>query len=173
MTKKPNLKFSSLYKYPYKRGSLMQISINGIRSKKTKKLVKKAAEFYATLLMTKRMVESIELNIEFRNKLDDDAEGYCQYLDNYGGVKSFEIELEKYNPIDSVLTTLAHEMVHLKQFATNELSNSHVPAHISKWQGRSVNEKLVDYWDLPWEIEAHGREKGLFFRFCDRVDIYK
>lgn len=89
------------------------------------------------------------------------------------GVREFEIEIEKDRPIDELLVTLAHEMVHLKQFATRELTSSHVPAHISRWQGREINENLVNYWDLPWEIEAHGRERGLFYRFTDKVDIYK
>ena len=25
----------------------------------------------------------------------------------------------------------------------------------------------MSYWDLPWEIEAHGREVGLFIRYCE------
>ena len=25
----------------------------------------------------------------------------------------------------------------------------------------------IDYWDYPWEIEAFGRQLGLFIRFCE------
>jgi hypothetical protein len=33
--------------------------------------------------------------------------------------------------------------------------------------GKTINPKKVSYWDLPWEIEAHGREVGLFVRWCE------
>jgi hypothetical protein len=39
-----------------------------------------------------------------------------------------------------------------------------------------VDDNQVDYWDTPWEIEAHGREKGLFTRFKQQyslMDFYK
>jgi len=29
----------------------------------------------------------------------------------------------------------------------------------------------IDYWDYPWEIEAFGRQLGLFVRFCEDVGI--
>jgi hypothetical protein len=151
----------------------MEVSVEGIRSKKTKKLLAQAAEFYGGLLLNKRTANIVNLTINLKRKLDGDAEGYCQYMSQSVGVREFDIEIEKDRPIDELLVTLAHEMVHLKQFATRELTSSHVPAHISRWQGREVNENLVNYWDLPWEIEAHGRERGLFYRFTDKVDIYK
>jgi hypothetical protein len=25
----------------------------------------------------------------------------------------------------------------------------------------------IDYWDFPWEIEAYGRQLGLFIRWCE------
>ena len=33
--------------------------------------------------------------------------------------------------------------------------------------GKTYNPTKIDYWDLPWEIEAHGREVGLFVRYCE------
>ena len=171
--KKKTLRYSKLHKYPYRKGNLMEVSVEGIRSKKTKKLLAQAAEFYGGLLLNKRTANIVNLTINLKRKLDGDAEGYCQYMSQSVGVREFDIEIEKDRPIDELLVTLAHEMVHLKQFATRELTSSHVPAHISRWQGREINENLVNYWDLPWEIEAHGRERGLFYRFTDKVDIYK
>lgn len=169
----PRFSYSKLYKYSYRRGYLMQISVSGLRSKKYTRLMARAAEFYASLLITKRMAETVDLRIVCKNKLDDNAEGYCQFISKDIGYREFEIEIEKNKPIEELLQVLAHEMVHLKQFATKELSNNLVPANISRWQGKNINEDLVNYWDLPWEIEAHGREKGLFYRFLDSYDIYK
>jgi hypothetical protein len=59
-------------------------------------------------------------------------------------------------------------MVHVKQYARREL-------HPSKeaWLGKTINPKKVSYWDLPWEIEAHGREVGLFVRYCEENKLGK
>jgi hypothetical protein len=27
----------------------------------------------------------------------------------------------------------------------------------------------IAYWDYPWEIEAYGRQLGLFIRWCETV----
>jgi len=47
--------------------------------------------------------------------------------------------------------------------------------HPSKeaWLGKTINPKKVSYWDLPWEIEAHGREVGLFVRYCEENKLGK
>ena len=41
------------------------------------------------------------------------------------------------------------------------------------WMGKTYNPKDVNYWDLPWEIEAHGREVGLFVRYCEENNLAK
>lgn len=152
----------------------MDITVTGVRSKKTQATLKKAAEYYGSLLMNRRTAKTVVLDIVVKPKLDDpDAEGYCQFLERDVGYRLFEIELVKNVPMEELLRNLAHEMVHLKQFATGELNYNVKPAHISKWHGISVNENVVSYWDLPWEIEAHGREKGLLHRFVSKYNIYK
>ena len=69
-----------------------------------------------------------------------------------------------------MLETVAHEMVHVKQFARNELYEPSAKQG-SRWNGKwfSPRQKCVkDYWDQPWEIEAHGRECGLFVRWAEK-----
>jgi hypothetical protein len=56
------------------------------------------------------------------------------------------------------METVAHEMVHVKQYAKGELTEQ-------SWQGKLINPKQ-EYWDQPWEIEAHGREVGLFIQWA-------
>jgi hypothetical protein len=51
-----------------------------------------------------------------------------------------------------MLITVAHEMVHIKQYVKGEMP-------------KSITEG--DYWDRPHEIEAHGRETGLFIRWAE------
>ena len=53
----------------------------------------------------------------------------------------------------SLLTTVAHELVHVKQYITGELTQD--------------SDKNISYWDRPSEIEAHGRETGLFIKWAE------
>ena len=71
-----------------------------------------------------------------------------------------------------ILKTLAHEMVHVKQFALGELI---WPEHnkYPKWFGKRINYEHTSYWDLPYEVEAHGREKGLVYQWCDERKLWK
>ena len=103
------------------------------------------------------------LNIEVSISSPKGAMGYCLETDNN---RTFEIELDRKLPLRKLMETLAHEMVHVKQYARREFH----PAH-DKWMGKTVNPKKVSYWDLPWEIEAHGRELGLFIRWCEANNL--
>jgi hypothetical protein len=68
-----------------------------------------------------------------------------------------------------LLETVAHEMVHVKQYARGELyQGSRIAKH--RWQGKWISNN-VDYWDHPWEIEAHGREAGLFIRWAEENNL--
>ena len=40
-----------------------------------------------------------------------------------------------------------------------------------KYLGKIYDVDKVNYWDLPWEIEAHGRERGLYVRFTEAAGI--
>jgi len=55
-------------------------------------------------------------------------------------------------------------MVHLKQYAKGELKD-YARVKSIKWKGQVYDEDRIDYWDHPWEIEAYGRERGLYIRF--------
>jgi len=61
-------------------------------------------------------------------------------------------------------------MVHVKQFARNEHKQMLITGSC-KWMGRTINTNKVDYWDLPWEIEANGREVGLFLNWSSANDL--
>jgi hypothetical protein len=37
------------------------------------------------------------------------------------------------------------------------------------FEGEKVHMEITDYWDYPWEIEAYGRQLGLFIRFCENT----
>jgi hypothetical protein len=70
-----------------------------------------------------------------------------------------------------MLESVAHEMVHISQFATGrwvELENTKT----TRFDGKEYK-KMPKYWDRPWEIEAHGREVGLFLQWVDKEGLQK
>jgi len=89
------------------------------------------------------------IEINFRLMSNDDTLGYCSHVNEDG----FEIDIKRSQKLRSMLTTLAHEMVHVKQYLEGSIPDDY--------------RDQTDYWDRPWEIEAHGREAGLFVRWCE------
>jgi len=128
-------------------------------SESQRKHVKSMANFCVTKLMPRMKT----LNITIRLTSPNGAMGYCLELDNN---RTYEIEVDRTLTLRKLLETVAHEMVHVKQYARRELH----PVHNS-WMGKTYNPKTVDYWDLPWEIEAHGREIGLFVRWAEKYNL--
>jgi len=167
--------YSKTHKYWYPKGATMQIEVTGHRSTRFKRLLSEAAEFYCSRLMSKRIVNSLDMDILLKKKLDDDEdfEAFCDYVGKEDGVRMFTIELKTGLSIRDTLTYLAHECVHVKQFATGEMRTGTVYAVTTKWKGREINENKVDYWDQPWEIEAYGREKGLYCHFISHKKFQK
>ena len=126
-----------------------------------RKHVESMVEFCIKTLMPRMRT----LDITVRLKNTKDAMGYCLEGDTN---REFEIEIDKKQTLRKMLETVAHEMVHVKQFARRELH-----PHNDDWYGNTYNPKKVSYWDLPWEIEAHGRECGLFIRWAEENNLAK
>lgn len=116
--------------------------------------VQSVVEFCIEKLMPRMKTLDIEVKLK---TIKDNAYGYCLST----STREFEIEIDKNLPLRKLLTTVAHEMVHVKQYARKELKGDYV------WKDKTINPKTTDYWDEPWEIEAHGRECGLFIRWAE------
>lgn len=121
-----------------------------------KEYVKSVVEFCIKMLMPR--MKSLDIAVVLKD-LKGDAYGYCLSETT----REFEIEIDRKLPLRKLLTTVAHEMVHVKQYARRELHGADGQA----WLGKHYNNKKVSYWDQPWEIEAHGRETGLFVRWAE------
>lgn len=124
-----------------------------------RKYVSSIANFCVTMLMPR--MKTLDVNIKLK-KLKD-AYGYCLETTDK---RTFEIEVDRTLKLRTLLETVAHEMVHVKQYARRELH----PVH-NTWCGKMINPKKTSYWDLPWEIEAHGRECGLFVRWAEAEQL--
>ena len=145
----------------------MDIKITGTPRYVDKKLVRKATKFFASYLMQKRLTDSINLEIKFE-KLDHHL-GECQPFHDEPGQppRIFDICIQPSLKKKDLLETLAHEIVHLKQFAKDELYEYDRLPNVHRWRGKKIKggndeEELLS----PWEIEARGYELGLYYAFC-------
>jgi hypothetical protein len=67
----------------------------------------------------------------------------------------------------AVLQYLAHECVHVEQYVTGTMRDTS-NGEVVRWRGKKFDFRKVDYYDLPWEIDAYGREKGLYEHFVKK-----
>lgn len=130
--------------------------------------VERAAYFFESVLF-KRKLPSLVLNIEliYRLKHKEETEGDCIWEDRRTKPREFTIRLDSSNNLSTLIETLAHEMVHVKQYATGEMKDSRLSLDTVYWHGKEIDCNKVHYYDWPWEIEASGRETGLYVRYME------
>lgn len=153
----------------------MIVNVKGFGKKASKELVE-AAKFYADFLLHPRTVANIVLDIE-RDK-NSDVMGEAMVDECGRNPRWFTINLRGAKDDDELTRTLAHEMVHIKQYAKNELGQDRTltvgrggkTKMATKWKGEwwSPNKKQDPYFDAPWEVEAYGMEVGMFVKWCNR-----
>lgn len=151
----------------------MQLSFPKRMSAARKRELTEACDLYANLLMDPRIVRNLYIDISVVKK--HDMMGECISDDDNRSPRFFSIILREGPGDDDIIKTLAHEMVHVKQYAKRELvSGVFVAAKgglkiTSKWMGEIWKPKAKEdnYYDSPWEIEAYGREVGLYKRWVD------
>lgn len=129
----------------------------------SKKLCEKAARFYADRLLHSRTKATIDLQITFKKSKKILGDGWCDWEDKSHKPRVFLIALDRSLSQKKMLLALAHEMVHLKQFATGEMKDM-AKGNTVKWRGEIMSRDGL-YWDHPWEIEAYGKELGLYMMF--------
>ena len=148
----------------------MRITFRGRTNKLFRESVTDACHFYLQKLgVSKRKLNNVRLILIVADMKYD--QGSCV---NTNRPKTYEITI--HNKLDkrSKFKTLAHEIVHLKQWLTGEMKDHIKSEDITKtyWKGKlwkNSGDELDDYYDSPWEIEAYGKEEGLYARWMEHV----
>jgi len=74
--------------------------------------------------------------------------------------------------MEKLLQTLCHEMVHVKQYMTGELvAESDAFVYKGKQFDLSQPVSLAEYYAFPWEVEAYGLEKALYFGYTENANV--
>ena len=149
----------------------MKLYIEGYRTQNNALLesVINAAHFYAYKLLGGRMVRHIELDIKLTKELKakDDSYGYCHIVGDVDKPREFMIEIDASmkHSNGQILTWLAHEMVHLKQFVRGELFDYAIGQRV-QWKSKTYKTSL-SYSKQPWEREAYRLEDKLYKEFAE------
>jgi hypothetical protein len=144
----------------------MRVYISGKNSKVSNREMRYAAQYFAHMLLGPRLSRSISIFI--KNEYDDGFHGSVTFLDDNHMPRSFDMSIDPAKGKRAQLLTLAHEMVHVKQYARGELKTLFNHKE-NRWKGRYITDEQFHYYDQPWEIEAFGRELGLYNRFINHV----
>jgi len=146
----------------------MEVNIIG-GTKKKRDIAESIAYFSASKIMSTRLVNSLTVSIELVANLatKEGVYGDCIWEDQSVRPKEFCIRADSKLAPRHLAETIAHEMVHVKQWAKGELKEMQ-RQHKTNFNGKLFGE--TEYWDRPWEIEAHGREKGLFVRWAEETN---
>lgn len=144
----------------------MFISTRNIKNQniKRKELVY-MTNWMGDLLMGSRLSTKIHIDFIFK-KIREKA--LCLDNDDAYYPRIFEITIQDGLDRDEIIGAIAHELVHVKQFARRELT--HLGSPNPKFKG-SIFSSDINYWDAPWEIEAYGREVGLVARYKEHLEL--
>lgn len=129
-------------------------------------------------VLSKRIRNNITLDIVFTDTVHrDNMWGKAEVLSKRPrAARDFRISVSATGlPFHNLMVTLAHELVHVKQWVLGELMylNTGEIQH-ARWHGqkRILTSNKMEYWDRPWEIEANGYSKGLVEQYIltNRLD---
>lgn len=140
----------------------MVITVRGNNDILSKKEIKNALVFFGNELLGSRLSNNIY--IELKNcDLPQNDMGFCNPLEWDYRPREFEILLNRTMNRKDQYETLAHEMVHVKQYARNEWKIYDGDNY--KWQGKKIYMPWSKYKYMPWEIEAKKYEPILLRRY--------
>lgn len=147
----------------------MYLRASGKPSKVSINLCKKAVRFYARELLGDRLSSNVHVKIKFNNKeLTEGYYGFCDWICDRPLPRNFVITIDPNLSKKMTLMVLAHEMVHVKQYARGELKDL-IRSNKVKFLGEVYDDEQMSYWSHPWEKEARRLEKKLYNLFKETL----
>ena len=124
-------------------------------AKYRKKAIEDAVNFAFIQLMP-RIRKPVYINIRAIRKLAEKQGVYGDCMDE--GDREFTIRIDVSLPLEEMISTILHEMVHVWQYVSKRMVQNWV--HEVRF-AKQVYSSDLPYDDRPWEIEAHRIEKEL------------
>lgn len=133
---------------------------------KQRTALRHASHWMRGYLLGNRLAKNVTLNISLSKTLfQDGTVGECDFIDSNIHPRHFTIKIAVKQSVKQLLLTLAHEMVHVKQFAKDEMFD-YAQEHLTRWKKRIINLKKTPHAELPWEQEAWNLQGHVFSAYC-------
>lgn len=141
---------------------MMKINFNKYVTGKNRAKVRSAANFFMKELLSARKASNTFVEIRLLDL--QGAHGFCSLHEDEGDLyspKSFTIDIDGKMSVRQILETLAHEMIHMRQFRNKELGYRE---NHTLFRGRAYRLDMP-YHKEPWEKEAYRKEGPLLAKF--------
>ena len=130
----------------------------------------------ARLVPSKRLRNNVSINVHLKHHEEGGEAMLSENADRYRPrdfkviIDHHQAEIDDYGRTrtdtewgHTILRTLAHELVHVKQYLVGDLTWRDKGM---LWKGvMFAPEYLTDQLETPYEVEAYGKEKGLLISF--------
>lgn len=130
-------------------------------TKAKQELTYKVITWYLKKIMPR--MRTLEIEVRLTNCYKKGAYGYCMMGENN---REFEIEIDKNLRLYDFVSTLCHELTHLKQYARGEMKQ--LDDGRTRWK-KVIYSENTSYDDSPWEKEAFRVEKQLAMQCFEEV----
>lgn len=126
------------------------------RSQKKRELIKSVASLFAEILNVDKSKFALTIGTVAGLAKADRMNGAVVLL----GDRKIFLSLDSKLSLEQLIQTLAHEMVHVKQYAKGQLKIVYPNRGKSyfTWLGKKYK---TNYYESPWELEAFSRERIL------------
>jgi nitrate/nitrite-specific signal transduction histidine kinase len=125
-----------------------------------KDLVRRAAVYFLSRLLPRKRNIQISIRVEDNLIENDSMYGGCYHMSK--SPSKYKIRLDSSMSDYTLISTLAHEFVHVRQFDENELifTDSY-----SQWRGKYYQTDEFAETEEPWEVEPRKMESVLAAEF--------
>jgi hypothetical protein len=142
----------------------MKIHITNCSNPLLRQEARNALNFWAEKLLGSRMSKNVSVSVRFKDGILKEEKIFADMGIKLTGKlpRSFDVRIESSLGRKRVLMALAHEFTHIKQYVKGELRDANDK---TRWMNQTFDNSSTDYYDSPWEIEALGREVGLYIQW--------
>jgi len=130
----------------------MNIQLN-IRNPGTKEFVGMVVKYFEQDLKLKKSTWTLDVRTKRGMRFETDSRGIVSHV----GPKYLVMVLDSGLDLERLVLTIAHEMVHVKQYARGQIKHK-LGQKTRYWMGKKVRKQ---YYEQPWELEAFSKERIL------------
>jgi len=124
-----------------------------------------ALDFFADALLTRQLKKYIIVRVIFRKDMDCLGLTEVEDYNSSGKPREFILEINRKQSGQEILRTLAHEMVHVRQYAYGELNEE-----ATRWCGEKCARDLA-YHEQPWEIQANDVGDIIYNDYMEKLNV--